>query len=64
MHEALILTKSVVSKNQNNHYHNISLGKCAYQLVQINEIFFDSIIMLRSGRTKGTKEKFYDAENQ
>ena len=57
----LILIKSILNKDQNHYYYNTFSEKCSYQIakMQLQQNFFDSVIMLRFGKTKEAKEEFY-----
>ena len=55
----MILIKSVLKKYRNLYYYKIFIEKCLYQLANI---IFHSIIMLRFGETKVSKERFHAAK--
>ena len=52
--------KSVLTKDE-NHYYQIFLDKCLYQLAKNNHKNYFHSIMLRFEETKVTKERFYAA---
>ena len=59
-HIVIILIKSVADKNENHYYDKIFFEKCSYQLAKkLSQNFVHSIIMLKFGERKVTKEKFY-----
>ena len=63
LHNVVILIKSVFNKDQNHYFYYIFFEKCSYQLSQNRwQMFFDTIIMLRSGEKKVAKEEFYVAK--
>ena len=58
-HIVIILIKSVVDKNENHYYDKIFFEKCSYQLAKkLSQNFVHSIIMLKFGERKVTKERF------
>ena len=66
LYNFIILTESVLNKDQNHYYYNILVEfYFFYQLTKKWwEIVFDSIIMSMFGKTKVAKEEFYGAKNQ
>ena len=63
LHHVVILFKSVFNKNHNQYYYRTFLEKCSCELAkQMTTKFFDSAIMLRSGKTEVAKEEFYGAK--
>ena len=63
----VMIIKSVFNKNKNYYYYNLFLAKCPFQLVKLLQKriaakSFDSITMLRIGKTKVSKEEFYGAK--
>ena len=64
LYNVIILIKSILNKDKNHYYHKMFLDKYSYQSAKKNhKNSFHSIIILRLGETKVTKERFYAAKN-
>ena len=62
LHNVIMLIKSILNKDKNHYYCKIFVEKWSCQLTKKKSHFFDSIIMLRIGETKTSKEKFSAAK--